>query len=258
MKMKRAFVVVVILSAIGFFSCETKTERKETPISFQLKTFRAESTGGCKADTLPCAYYEVTYPEFSGLDSGTANIIKREIDASVSMGNPEATGQTMEQIGKGFINDYEEFKTEIPEGVGGWHYTAKVEVEVQTDSLLSLSVNDEYYTGGAHGGSGVYFINVNPRTGKKFTLDNLLKPGYQEPLREAGNRIFRQVRTLADTASLIENAFEFPEDKFELNQNYGFKQEGIVFFYNSYEIAPYAAGPTEVLIPYEELKAWMR
>lgn len=240
------------------FSCATKNEKKETPISYELKTFRAESEGGCKADTLPCAYYEVTYPEFAGLDSSVVNLIEKEIDASVSMGNPEAQGQTMKQIGEGFIQDYQEFKTEIPDEFGGWHYTAKVSVEVQTDTLLSLSINDEYYTGGAHGGSGVYFINVNPKTGQEFTLNNLLKPGYEEPLREAGNKIFRQVRELPDTASFSQNAFEFPEDKFELNKNYGFKKEGIVFFYNSYEIAPYAAGPTEVLIPYGELKAWMK
>lgn len=243
---------------IFLFSCESKTEKKETPISFELKTFRVESEGGCKADTLPCPYYEVTYPEFAGLDSSVATVITREIDASVSMGNPEADGQTMKQIGEGFIQDYQDFKTEIPDGFGGWHYTAKVAVEVQTDTLLSLSVNDEYYTGGAHGGSGVYFININPKNGQKFTLSHLFKPGYEEPLREAGNKVFRQVRELADTASFSQNSFEFPEDKFTLNKNYGFKKDGIVFFYNSYEIAPYAAGPTEVLIPYVELEQWLR
>jgi hypothetical protein len=254
--MLRNLVAIVIV--VLFFSCDSKNEKKETPISFDLKTFRVESEGGCKADTLPCAYFEVTYPEFAGLDSAVTNLVAKEIDASVSMGNPEAEGQTMKQIGEGFIQDYQEFKTEIPDGFGGWHYTAKVNVEVQTDTLLSLSVNDEYYTGGAHGGSGVYFININPKTGQQFTLNNLLKPGHEEPLREAGNKIFRQVRALADTAAFSENAIEFPEDKFTLNKNYGFKKEGIVFFYNSYEIAPYAAGPTEVLIPYADLAQWLR
>jgi hypothetical protein len=89
-------------------------------------------------------------------------------------------------------------------------------------------------------------------------LDNFFKPGYNDVLTNLGNKIFRQARQLADTASLSDNYFEFPEDKFQLNKNYGFKKEGIVFFYNSYEIAPYAAGPTEVVIPYEELKEWVR
>ena len=77
-------------------------------------------------------------------------------------------------------------------------------------------------------------------------------------LTQIGDKIFRQAKQLSDTASLIDNYFEFPEDKFELNKNYGFKKEGIVFYYNNYEIAPYAAGPTEVLIPYNELKDWVK
>jgi hypothetical protein len=133
-----------------------------------------------------------------------------------------------------------------------------VNVEVLTDSLLSLSVNDEYYTGGAHGGAGVYFINIDPRTGEEFTLDNFFKPGYSQALTNLGNKVFRQTRQLADTSSLSENYFEFPEDRFQLNENYGFKEEGVVFFYNSYEIAPYAAGPTEIIIPYKDLKEWIK
>ena len=246
-------------SAVGFllitlfFSC-TKTEEKVTPISFETKTLRIESKGGCKSDTLQCAYFEVTYPEFTGLDTPVVKTIRQKIDAAVSMGNPESQGHNMKDIGEIFIQDYDDFKSEIPDAFGGWHYTAKVVVEVLTDTLLSLSVNDEYYTGGAHGGSGVYFINLNPKTGAEFTLDNFLTADYHDALTKVGDKIFRQSKQLADTASLVDNYFEFPEDRFELNKNYGFKKEGIVFYYNSYEIAPYAAGPTEVLIPYEQLK----
>jgi hypothetical protein len=246
-------------SAVGFllitllFSCTTK-EKKVAPISFETKTLRIESKGGCKSDTLQCAYFEVTYPEFTGLDTPVVKTIRQKIDAAVSMGNPESQGHNMKDIGEIFIQDYDDFKSEIPDAFGGWHYTAKVVVEVLTDTLLSLSVNDEYYTGGAHGGSGVYFINLNPKTGAEFTLDNFFIADYQDALTQVGDKSFRQSRQLADTASLVDNYFEFPEDKFELNKNYGFKKEGIVFYYNNYEIAPYAAGPTEVLIPYEQLK----
>ena len=250
--------------AVGFLicvvalSCSTKKEERKAPISFESKVFRIESKGGCKSDTVQCAYFQVTYPQFAGIDSPVVKIINRQIDAAVSMGNPESQGRSMKEIGEIFIQDYDDFKSEIPDAFGGWHYTAQVKVEVLTDTLLSLSINDEYYTGGAHGGSGVYFINVNPQTGATFTLDNLLKPNYEDALNTLGNKVFRQTRQLADTASLSENYFEFPEDKFTLNKNYGFKQEGIVFYYNSYEIAPYAAGPTEVLIPYDELKDWIK
>lgn len=251
------YVGAAVVLSIALYSCSRETE-KITPVSFDMKTFRVESQGGCKSDTLQCAYFEVTYPEFSGLDTAVDNVIKRKIDAAVSLGNPESQGQSMQLIGEIFINDYDDFKSEIPEAFGGWHYTAKVAVEVLTDTLLSLSVHDEYYTGGAHGGSGVYFININPKTGAEFTLDNFLKPDYNDALTTIGNRIFRQARELPDTASLSDSYFEFPENRFELNNNYGFKKEGIVFFYNNYEIAPYAAGPTEVLIPYKDLADWIK
>jgi hypothetical protein len=253
MKYAVGFLICVVI-----FSCSTKKEETKTPVSFETKIFRVESKGGCTSDTLQCAYFQVTYPQFTGIDSPVVKIITRKVDAAVSMGHPESQGRSMKEIGEIFIQDYDDFKSEIPDAFGGWHYTAEVKVEVLTDTLLSLSINDEYYTGGAHGGSGVYFINVNPKTGAEFTLDSLLKPNYEDALTELGNKFFRQTRQLADTASLSENYFEFPEDQFTLNKNYGFRKDGIVFFYNNYEIAPYAAGPTEVLIPYDELKEWLK
>jgi Protein of unknown function (DUF3298)/Deacetylase PdaC len=257
MKSEMKYAVSALLLFVILCSCSRGSEKKE-PVSFDIKTFRVESQGGCKSDTLQCAYFEVTYPEFSGLDTGVVSRIREKVDAAVSLGNPESQGQSMREIGEIFIKDYDDFKSEIPESFGGWHYTAKVNVEVLTDTLISMSVNDEYYTGGAHGGSGVYFINLNPKTGAEFTLDDFLKPDYQDALTNLGNRIFRETRELADTASLSDNYFEFPEDQFELNKNYGFKKEGIAFFYNNYEIAPYAAGPTEVLIPYEDISEWIK
>jgi hypothetical protein len=42
-----------------------------------------------------------------------------------------------------------------------------------------------------------------------------------------------------------------------MNDNYGFTTQGIVFVFNSYEIASYAEGPTEILIPYEKIRDWL-
>jgi hypothetical protein len=63
---------------------------------------------------------------------------------------------------------------------------------------------------------------------------------------------------LTDTATYEFNGYTFPEDRFALNDNYGFSREGISFFFNSYEIAPYVMGPTEVLIPYDRIREWIK
>ncbi|MEP6734458.1 MAG: DUF3298 domain-containing protein [Chryseolinea sp.] len=249
---------LVVPGLLFFFACSKKEEQKKVPVTYEMQNFRMESEGGCMADTLPCALYVVDFPVFSGFDSAVAKVIQKEIDASVSMGNPEVEGETMAAVAKGFIEDYADFKTEFPQDPMGWHYSGVVEVEVLTDSLLSLSVAEEYFTGGAHGGYGTYYINLRPATGEVFNLTDYFKPGFGEPLRTAAEKAFRKVRKLPDSASMDDNLFEFPDNSFQFNENYGFTQEGIVFFFNSYEIAPFAAGPTEVLVPYADVKEWIK
>jgi hypothetical protein len=254
--MKR--LLILFLGASLLYSCQKKNEAKAPAITYELTNFRIESAGGCRADSTHCASYEVSYPVFKGLDSAVVKSLMSRIDASVSMGNPEAEGESMQTIGKKFVTDFDDFKKEMADYGMGWYYEARVDVEIVTDTLLSLSVKEEYFTGGAHGGHGTYFININPKTGADFTLDNYFKRDYAEALRSMGDRMFRRAYEISDTSSLQENMFEFPDDRFQLNQNYGFTREGLMFYYNNYEIAAYAAGPSEVLIPYDSLRSLVK
>lgn len=250
--MQRAFVFS--LGVLLFCCCQQKeTALPSSAITYEQTSFRIESEGGCRADSARCASYEVSYPMFKGMDSSVVKTVLKRIDERVSMGNPETEGESMQAVGRKFVGDYDDFKKEMPDGPG-WYYEARVEVEVLTDTLLSLSVTEEYFTGGAHGGHGKYFININPETGVEFTLDNYFRSGYGDELRRIGERVFRREYELSDTSSLEENMFEFPDDRFDLNQNYGFTAAGVLFYYNSYEIAAYAMGPSEVLIPYDSIK----
>ena len=78
------------------------------------------------------------------------------------------------------------------------------------------------------------------------------------PLMKEAEKEFRKVRELSDTASFISHGFEFEDDRFSLTENYGFAPEGIVFVYNSYDVAAYAIGPTQIIVPYEGLREWLK
>jgi hypothetical protein len=250
------FFYIVLFVCLGQ-ACAVREEASSTS-SVRYKTQDFEKNSGCSAGTA-CASYEVSYPIFLNIDSSAAQALKARIDAAVSMGNPESEGWTMDQIASDFIEGFKAFQTQMADSTAAdWYYKAHVEVETFRDSLISLSVNDEWYTGGAHGGGGTYFINFNPLTKKTFTIDQLLKPGYEEFLRAEGEKAFRSIRALPDTASLADQGFQFPDDRFQLNGNYGFITEGIAFVYNNYEVGPYASGPTQIIIPYEKLKDWLR
>ena len=248
----RLFYFILLFSVAG---CAIKETVTEPIISFSTETFKQTSLN-CN-DTTGCASYEVVYPRFSHLDSATATILQQKIEAIVSLGNPEASGQTMQQVADSFTKGFESFQVEMPESAS-WYYHANVDVEILLDTLITLMVTEDYFTGGAHGGNGTYFINFLPRTKNELTLEQFLKPGFKRALTIAGEKQFRKVHEISDASGLSENGFEFPDDEFQLNSNYGFTLEGIMFVYNAYEIAPYVLGPTRILIPYQEIKEWLR
>lgn len=245
--------------ALLVFSCGTIHQEREenVPLAYEQKTFSAASAEGCDHGE-PCASFEVTYPLFSGLDSAVVDKIEQEIVLRLSMDDPEARNKNLQRLAREFIQDYTVFSREMPDERMGWYYQAYVEVSLLRDTLLSLRLNQEYYTGGAHGGMETSFINIDPRTGATVTLEQFFKPGFEAALAQAGEHYFKNARELSDTATYRNNSIEFPGDQFALNSNYGFGEDGVVFYYNNYEIAPYAAGPTEFVIPYTAMKDWLK
>lgn len=228
-------------------------QREEAVAAYTFDTFRVESEQGCAADTMACAFFEVTYPVFDRLPES----VQKQVRSAI---NDIITGEeaTIDAAGKKFVDDFEQFNAEMPEYGIGWYYKAGVNVLTYTDSLLSMQVESEAFTGGAHGAHLVRYVNVDPKSGAPYELEDFLKVGYEDHLRAVAEEAFRKARDIAPDVSFEEAGFSFPDNRFALTDNFGFKPEGIVFFYNDYEVAAYAVGPTEILIPYEELAGWIK
>ncbi|HMQ00730.1 MAG TPA: DUF3298 domain-containing protein [Cyclobacteriaceae bacterium] len=258
--MKPALYLVTLLSLL-IFACTNKKENVEdvTELTYEIRTYSISSAGACNDESKPCARFEVSYPVFRApAGNRLPALIEDRINTMLSAPSSDIDPESIEAAGKAFISDFELTLQEFPDLSMGWYYKADVVVENLTDKILCISVNDEYFTGGAHGGSSTSFINFDVNTGKILLLDDILKPGYEGDLNATGERAFKKVRNIPDDAYLPDLGYEFEGGFFYLNQNYGFRPEGIVFFYNIYEIGPYVFGPTEILIPYEEIKNWLK
>ncbi|HEY8938116.1 MAG TPA: DUF3298 domain-containing protein [Cyclobacteriaceae bacterium] len=223
-----------------------------------MKSFRLESMGGCKGDMMACASYTIEYPVFTGLDNVVNDSLKIKMAEAVDTDNPENDTLSFEATGRSFIEDYESTKDEFPDVNIGWFYKASVTVNILSDTLISLTASNESFTGGAHGSYGTYFINLEPSTGKSITLHDVLKPGYEDTLHKLGEEEFKKSVQIDDSTSYADIGFEFPDDQFQLNDNYGFTNKGIRFVFNVYEIGPYALGSREVFIPYDKIKNWLK
>ncbi|HMG09958.1 MAG TPA: RsiV family protein, partial [Mucilaginibacter sp.] len=95
------------------------------------------------------------------------------------------------------------------------------------------------------------------KANKDIALNDLFETGYQDKLKGIAEAIFRKDEKLSDTASLANDYF-FKDNKFALNDNFSITPTGFKFIYNQYEIKPYAAGITTLVIPYSQIKSLLR
>ena len=145
-----------------------------------------------------------------------------------------------------------------PEDSLPWSDTTTLKVEYQSAQVVSFSLSNSGYYGGAHGNESLTYANFRPTTGERILLTDIFKPGFAAPLNVVGERRFRKLKGLSSEASLKEANFWFADDHFQLNQNFSIGADGLVFHFNDYEIAPHSFGPTDLLLPYADIRELLR
>lgn len=204
-----------------------------------------------------CVRIRFVYPEVSSSKApAVAEKINTFILKSLLAGlqsesdDDDKPAPTLEAFAQQFIDDYES----DPNTYNSWYLDLAAGVDYSNRDLLSLTVAEEGYTGGAHSFSGARFYVLDLKKGNPVTLPQLLNAEYQTELNVVGEKIFRAERGLPTGTSLEDEGFWFENNTFQLNDNFGVRQEGLVFLFNPYEVAPYAMGPTEFQIAYEDIK----
>jgi hypothetical protein len=247
----KAFCLFIVAAAV-VASCGKLQEKPV--VDFAMKDFRVETHSNCSEDdSIPCAYFKIQYPVFLSLDSNVRKAINDKVGYALNgnTGDP----RTIEQTGEDFIKDYKDISGAEPDYTMSWYYDSFVEVMLATDTLISLKITSEVFSGGAHGSYTSVFVNVDPKTGTSYLLDALLRTGYEDELyRLAEEDLFEQLGMDPDSIGPPRD----PEDRFTLTGNYGFRKEGIVFYYNAEDLPSFAEQPAEILIPYELLTDWIR
>ncbi|MGL5576913.1 MAG: DUF3298 domain-containing protein [Sarcina sp.] len=121
-------------------------------------------------------------------------------------------------------------------------------VPYNTNNLLSLNVMNYYYAGGAHGLSNLISYNYDIKTGKALALKDLFIEGY-----DYKNLINTKIKKYisADKNTYFSGGTEFKG--ISDNQEFYISEQGITVYFQTYEIAPYAAGIRYFLIPKDEI-----
>jgi hypothetical protein len=134
--------------------------------------------------------------------------------------------------------------------------TARTRYRNERLTVVELDAG-QYRTGMAHGITGSQLLNWDNTAEKALTIDNLLAPGAR-PAFDAALRE-EHTRWLDQHADAIDNRDNFNRMwPFASSDNVGLTDLGVLVKYQPYEIAPYAWGQPELLIPYERLRGVLR
>ncbi len=113
--------------------------------------------------------------------------------------------------------------------------------------LLSLTVNYYQYTGGAHGDYIIKPYNYQIKTGKPLALKDFFKEGYD--YKTIINNEIKKI-IAKDPQNYFTDGFKSIRD----DQEFFITPQGIVVYFQVYDIAPFAAGVPEFPIPFSKLK----
>ncbi|MCM1107797.1 MAG: DUF3298 and DUF4163 domain-containing protein [Clostridium sp.] len=130
---------------------------------------------------------------------------------------------------------------------------ANLTKDYETDKTVTFTLSNYNYTGGAHG-MGVFEARTFRKdTGAALTWD-IIDPFSTD---EVQRMIIDQLKTYFDVTTDDElNVMLLDTDVYNLlfpATPPAFREDGVYFIYQSYEIAPYSAGKPDGFIPYDKI-----
>lgn len=187
--------------------------------------------------------------------------------AYINIDYPQITGfenkQVEDKVNSFFKNEfeqsilwYDELKEDSTDTNGeGYNFTYSFETgfEVQFNSatFLSISLDHYQYTGGAHGNFYSVGYNINMNNGKILTLSDIIDNDSFDLLS------YECEQAILDTfevSSLLEAGLFEDEIAILPDQDFYIIPGALVLQFDPYEIGPYAMGVINVKIPFDKIK----
>lgn len=220
------------------------------PLSFTLAKTQ-KKFGECKTEEENCFKVVVEYPVAVGKNAAAFNTVVDTLVAHHFQFGDEEPPKTLAEGLASYEKGFKASLKEIPDAPNSWFKELKGELVHQAENWVTMRFEDAEYTGGAHPNTFVQFINLD---GNGKLIDVRARITDNAKLLALAEAAFRKERGFPATGSLNDQGMQFEKDRFVLPAELALGKEGLIFFYNAYEVGPYAAGPTEFSLPLADLK----
>lgn len=269
MKKQTVSLLVLLLAASGFFfSCGNIVNKNAGALEFD--SIQVNETAHLFGDTAKPACNLVI--NFAYVSKSTDERMKDSLNTfflSACFGDKYMTmapEEAMKKYTEKYVADYrkdlepmykkDEQDKEDDASMEAWYsYYKGIESHVQlyTKQLLVYRIDYNEYTGGAHGIYMSSFLNMNLQTLSPIRLDDLFVNDYSEALTDLlWNQLMADNKVTSRQE--LEDMGYVTTGNLEPTENFYLGKEGITFYYNVYDIAPYVMGPVTITLPYEMMQ----
>lgn len=234
------FLVFLLL-----FGCQN-----ETKLAFEPYVFENESCDDCPE-------VSIAIPKALGSSkiSKTINTALKEELISLLSFDDEIEVASMNDALKSFKNGYLELQELYDDEPTGWEAKIGASISYEDANFITIILDSYLFTGGAHGYTSKRFLNFDKKKGIELENTELFKS--DEDFTAFAEEMFRQKEAIPKGKSINYTGFMFEQDSFYLPENIGFTKDGLKLLYNPYEVASYADGAIELVLPHSEVKEYL-
>lgn len=249
-------VFLASLTLISLFNaCKPNPVKpEEKPIAlFQQQTV---TESNCKTDSTACAEFQANFVHFTGsdqlartlnavTDSFATALVSMEQDSQVF--SPAAAAQHLLRL-------HEQAKKEETVGIMGWSVHLDSNVPYVSENYLTLDLMADSYLGGAHPNTFRQIQTYDRTTALPVNYAALVTDTTKlSALLELKYKAEKGATPQSDLKELTFDGSPLPLPAFIAQV-----EQGLLFYYNDYEVAPHAVGPTEIVLTWAELKGMVK
>lgn len=216
---------------------------KNEPATLSSEQF-SKTEGDC---TQACAEFKVRFPKVVVGEKVLQDSVQRWVENvvrnySVNTEEAPSASLTLEQAASGFI---EMWKADQPEVAYSFEVTDTV-LQITPD-YVALRLNGYMFTGGAHPNSFSELAVFEASTGKRINKKAYIKDEQKIlPLLDIAYR--------AEKKEGFDSGFEYEAGQIAFPEQVAFTEKGVLFHYNTYEIAPYVMGDADIFLTWIDLE----
>jgi len=153
------------------------------------------------------------------------------------------------------VQQRQKYRRDEHQGKPNWRYEERLSVNSAEKGGLVVEREYYIYEGGAHGltTKRYYVIDIDSR--RLLKIDDLFHNFQGEAIRNVIYQKLREYSKLSQNQPLSQGIFF--SDEPELTFNFFVTQEGLGLHWDPYEIAPYAVGSVEIIVPWRNIRPLM-